>query len=338
MSDDLGDIDWKAFDAAILRPKRRRFDEVLRDARALAGEQLGDARRRLRARGEPPILSRAEHAEALADDAFLAAAWEALTDRFDASHLLEGALRGARSFHPFLPRGAYYGKPGPLVVRPERNRPIPWDLETIALLVAADPGELLAAEAAGLEAAAALGPWGTRPPRRVAWRLVRECHADGKHLPSVGSFVRPGTSARAAMDLSNTVLVSVRRAMGLPSESPEWLGMTEDELGAPRLWPRSRASSAGASWACWRTAAAERRAPSVLLGVTYATPEGRLFGDLPDPFDPLMRVWGVGYEPIDVVGDVLLMGVSMPFDLPLLSAPTLTAIEREAVRRDSDGR
>lgn len=326
-------IDWGAFGRSILRPPRPRLAEALALARELAAEELARFPLVERDRLTPDLEDRVKTVRLLGEP-FLAQAWERMAGRLAGDRLFDASLRaGRRSFLPFVTlRPIAYGTSRQ--VRPDdspgNHSPIPRDLETMVAVLSADESALFTAEAAALEAAERMRPWGCGPVTRVGWVFAPES------WPPTPEWSRFFWGPFAA-------------ATGTPSGYSgnyidEAMGISQSERNRGRQWfatrPRRAASliagNDAVAWCCWRAAAREGvRVPTSLGGVAgYSRAvEGVPFSELPDPLDPLLVVWGSGFMPIDIRGDTVILGASLPSESGMLSGATPSSVRSEADRR-----
>jgi hypothetical protein len=290
MTDDPNRIDWRAFAAGIMRPAQPRLREAVALVRSLADGRIDELRRG----GEAYVDDWGARARALAEPSFVAEAWEAATQRFDAEALFERAMRGETCFLPATPLI-------PLTDLADKRPAIrrtgegPFELETVVAMLAADPGQLLAVEALALEACHRMAIDGVLGVRRVAWKLERRAWPYG-YAGSGWENAFLSCARRARSDLSQ--FSRVLRLMDIPSSE----GPTA----------RRVAANMAAAWLDW---------PSSPLAAA------------PNAFDPLLVLWGLGYVPLDIRRDLVIVGVTLPEDVDPLSAKDFTGRLQEAARR-----
>jgi hypothetical protein len=314
-------IDWRAFGRAILAPPLPRLDEALVVARELAREQLRASRRDGRRR-----LTAAETAAALAAPRFLAEAWETMTLRLGGDAIFERSERGGVLFAPFLPLREW-AVPRP---RPECLSGVPLDLETMVALLAAEPGHVLAAEETAMEIGARLEPWRGRPVRSVVWGFVGELWM-GRQLES--AFYRPSSSIRGVEPEARVSDRAIYRALGVPY-GEEVFSVARPAFGGPGFRARQAAAADAQTWSWWRWADridVERRVSvqNVAAGIAAirsGTPV----------YDATLALWGLGYVPVDVLGDAFYIGLSLPTSVGAVAATSLKAVASEAARRYGD--
>jgi hypothetical protein len=148
------------------------------------------------------------------------------------------------------------------------------------LAVAGDPEGFVEAEALAREVAARLAPWGASPATRILW------HIDAP--PALMSYRGSPpfrTRLSEALDLSLEDLARGDRscsAIHPPRDDWrfEWQRLARQDV--------LRAEA-------WREACARCRAVPDLPSLSEVEAGGGMFGLLPDPHEPLLRIWKLGY-------------------------------------------
>jgi len=301
MSDDPKRIDWRAFAAGILRPEQPRLREAVVTADALAAARIEEVRS---ARGTYFGSSR-DVARVLANQTFVADAWEAMTQRLGADELFERSSRGLSCFVPSIPLrslGAARRRTYGVEESVRRTSETPFDLETVVALTSAGSARVVEAEELALEACArmgeALAPSGPRV-RRAAWKLIRRAWPYGYANPDWSSSLLGLVAvAGEGVDEPGT---SFDDALGL-------MGVGASEPSTARRY----AANVAAGWMQWR------------LGPLAA---------FPNALDPLLVLWGMGYVPLDVRHDLVILGCSLPDEFDRLSAKDFAERSAAAVDR-----
>jgi hypothetical protein len=150
--------------------------------------------------------------------------------------------------------------------------------------LASDPSGLVQASADGLAWASRLEPWGVEPPRGVRWRTgVR--HGFLLELSRVAAW----TSLSRALDATLRAEVP-SRPPGVDPRSPGVRAFLAD-LEASGRWTRTRQEGL--------------RVPE------GHRPAGALYAALPDPFEALLSLWGVGYGLVGYADGFVLLFAPM---------------------------
>lgn len=176
-----------------------------------------------------------------------------------------------------------------------------------AVILAADPRGVVAAEALARQVVVALGPWGAPAPTRVVWRFT-EIDAT-QRVRSHESF--PGGQWAS---FCATHSLGGRRGM-----SPEQERLRASIVGDDRADALRWEGAAVVDFVHWR-----RWVAASQLGLRVSVPErvtepcvraleGRAFAELPDPFTPLVDLWWRGYG-LEAVGSeaVVLLAARAP--------------------------
>lgn len=194
-----------------------------------------------------------------------------------------------------------------------------------AVILAADPHGMVAAEELARQVISALAPWGAPAPARVLWRFT-EIDAT-QRTRSHESF--PGGQWAS---FCATHALGGRRGFTAEQERLRASIVGDDRADALR-WE----GAAVVDFVHWRRWVAASR-----LGLRVTAPEyvadpcvralrGRLFAELPDPFTPLVDLWWRGYG-LEAVGQ----------DAVVLLAARAPAVEQrgvtEAARARATGR
>jgi len=316
-------IDWSAFAAAILNPPTPRLEAALRLARSLARERIRRAPGARAGRWRP--VPSAEEAAALADPEFLADAWETMTHRLGADDLFDRSARGQTAFVPFVPLREW-AVPRPA---PECQAPFPLDLETMVAVLAAEPGHVLAAEETALEIGRRLESWRGRNVRTVTWGFVGD-RWPGRQLES--AFYLPGTSVNFIGPEGRASDREIYRAMGVPY-GEEIFSVSRREYDGPGFRVSQAAATDAQTWSRWKWAdrvGIEAALPDAISARDRARAAGRSGTPV---YDATLSLWGLGYVPVDVLGDAFYVGVSLPRYVGAVAATSLRAVAREAQRR-----
>ncbi len=303
-------IDVAAFIQRVMRPAQPRIKEV---REALTALLRGPA-----ARGKSARERLARMRPALVDGV-----WESLTTRFDAEWLV-GDPR--RVFLPFYDLGSIqYGPvrpPRPSDTPTSRLRDAPWNLETVLGMLAADPETLVTVERAAMEAASRVRAWGVTPPTRIAWTVMDPLGAKSPVPSLFEAWV-----ADAAWYVLNVPETSEEIRL-----SREFASLAEDlylqfesarrsSKGPFRARGLATARNLMMAWFFWRSLAETEVVLQSNLDVNGRPYEfgypprmaGVRFADLPDVLDPLLVAWGLGYHPVDIRGDVMVIAIPAMF-------------------------
>jgi len=316
-------IDWDRFLGSVLSPRRARAEEAV----ALARSEAAARKRFLAAKYSVRTLAAADARRLLTEPDVVSRAWEALCTRLDADRFFDDSTRdGRRVFAPFVPVDSVdLNDDGvPEATRALRVRgPVPYELETAVAFLTCRAEDVLTAEELALEAAARLRPWGARNVQRVAWRLIDQ-HAE---LPAEG----PSSFFQLPMVATPEVSAEALAAAGMIGAASLY---DADGPWAPRTVTAARCLS---GWMRWHESVADGdRVPSE-SGAWVMPPGvvGRRFASLPDPIEPVLSILGLGFMPIDVLGDAVILGVTLPKPerRSEISGPSLRALaEQQRVR------
>lgn len=308
-------IDWAKYGADVLAPSEPHLPEARRMVKSMQRRIWADATARKGA-----TLTEDELEDAMVSEGALAESWEAMLSRRDDGPFWENPRR---VFVPYLEvESVQYGDqnmPRPRW-KPVGTSAIPRNLATMAAMLSADPSHLLRAEELALEACQRLQPWGVTPPRLVAWTVV------GPTWPPIWSSI------------FHWPMQAVSRTLDAPNLGRNWadnLDAMQRASGVNKRTNKTRwrflwlAACAAHDWLRWRAMAqAGREIDALNTGFFFPSAMNyKRFADLPNVLDPYAAAWGSGYAPLDIRGDVMLMGApahAVPWtDLARLRAATV---------------
>lgn len=193
------------------------------------------------------------------------------------------------------------------------------------MLLGAGEEAVRTAEATALEACERMRPWGLQVPRHVAWTILDPSWPSSRAWFSL--FCWPGQMA-SSLSIGNAedLYPEVARAIldGARKVSP-W-----------RFTALQAAIRCAESWLCWRELVeAKSQVTGWWDGYEPDPPLpsliGRRFDELPDPLDAVLAVWGMGFVPLDMIGDYVAIGV--PWQGRPITAPSAGLWRQSIVRR-----
>lgn len=176
-----------------------------------------------------------------------------------------------------------------------RPQPTPTTVRA-AVAIASDPAGIATAEALVCEVRQRLEPWGVPRPRGIRWRIEERpwggMAADRPWMPSWPAVHRFGDPDAVGQQLPGEFW----RRWPLNTRS---LGRRfAQDLAAHAEWRRLVARGARVTPTC--------AAVPVTPGASVV---GMAFAALPDPFEPLLAVWGLGYA-VDAIAEEVVVLVA----------------------------